>query len=74
MKLEENSWRILGTKVSLEKLRERGPKSFEVGVYWSKDEFVKQARELKHPFDKKIEVPEKIAEVWTSIARLGPKG
>ena len=35
----------------------------EVGMSWSKEDFVKEANEVIHPFDLAVKVPQRIAEV-----------
>ena len=46
----------------------------EVGIQWSKSEFVKMATQKKHPFDEEIKVPQRIAQAIYNIAKLGPDG
>ena len=35
----------------------------EIGVDWSEEDFVKEAKKLVHPFDEAVKVPQRIAEV-----------
>ena len=44
-----------------------------VGVPWSHDEFTKLAREVQHPFDKRVKAPPTIAKVLHRLATLGPE-
>ena len=45
-----------------------------VGVFWSKNEFTKLAKEATHPLDEPARVPKRIAKVIYEWATLGPEG
>ena len=53
-------------------LDEHGPKTFKIGHFWNKTEFLEQANGMVHPFDRIITVPTQVAKTWTALATMGP--
>jgi len=47
-------------------------RSGSIGMWWSKEEFVKEALQVEHPFDSEVVVPQRIAKVIFTIATEGP--
>ena len=43
-----------------------------LGIPWTEDEFLEQAKRLAHPFDWEVPLPTKIARVISHIAEVGP--
>ena len=43
------------------------------GVYWSKEEFVNQARDVVHPLDRQVAVPPRVAKVMFDQATKGKR-
>ena len=50
-----------------------GQSKVEIGMPWSTEEFVAQAKGVMHPFDKQIKVPPAVAQVIFNIATKGPR-
>eukprot|EP00973_Karenia_brevis_P011782 1596253-Karenia_brevis.AAC.1 len=45
-----------------------GPKTWLVGIPWTKNEFLAEALTVVHPFDRAIKVPSRIARAWHNMA------
>ena len=66
-----------GTKVLStggSRMEEEGGLKITLGKQWTHEEFTKQALTCKHPFDREISVPARVAEALHAQARLGKQG
>ena len=60
--------------LSLIKDGKTGEGTAEIGMPWTTEEFVQQALQCDHPFDRRVRVPPAVAKAMAYIAREGPVG
>ena len=53
-------------------LEVHGSKTFRVGYFWNKFEFLEQAKNVVHPFDRTISVSGHVAKTWRAMAAIDP--